>query len=164
MIRDIDVRSVLPAIHVPTLVIRRLQDRITPPRHGRYLASHIADARYLEQPGDHSLRFAGSGDIDALCAEISDFLSGQAGKAEPDRALAAVVVIDTGQDVAEARRQVSCHRGRRPAEILVSRTVMDLTAGAGHEFADRGTHQFAGIAGVWPVLALIRSGHSRRPQ
>jgi hypothetical protein len=112
MIRESDVRSVLPAIHVPTLVIHRLQDRITPPCDGRYLASHIADARYLEQPGDHSLRFAGGGDIDALCAEIGDFLSGQRGKAEPDRALATVVVIDAGQDAAEARRQVSCHGGR----------------------------------------------------
>jgi pimeloyl-ACP methyl ester carboxylesterase len=65
MIRDIDVRAVLPAIHVPTLVIQRLSDRITPPCHGRYLASHIAGARYFEQAGDHSLRFAASGDNDA---------------------------------------------------------------------------------------------------
>ena len=75
MIRDIDVRAVLPAIHVPTLVIQRLGDRITPPCHGRYLASHIAGARYFEQPGDHSLRFAASGDSDALCAEIAGFLA-----------------------------------------------------------------------------------------
>jgi hypothetical protein len=65
MIHEIDVRAVLPAIHVPTLVIQRLSDRITPPCHGRYLASHIAGARYFEQPGDHSLRFAASGDNDA---------------------------------------------------------------------------------------------------
>ena len=76
MIREIDVRAVLPAIHVPTLVIQRLDDRITPPCHGRYLASHIAGARYFEQPGDHSLRFAASGDSDALFAEIADFLTG----------------------------------------------------------------------------------------
>ena len=42
MIREIDVRPVLPAIHVPTLVIQRLGDRITPPFHGRYLAAHIS--------------------------------------------------------------------------------------------------------------------------
>ena len=78
MIRDIDVRAVLPAIHVPTLVIQRLDDRITPPCHGRYLAAHIAGARYFEQPGDHSLRFAASGDSDALCAEIAGFLASTA--------------------------------------------------------------------------------------
>ena len=76
MIHEIDVRAVLPAIHVPTLVIQRLNDRITPPFHGRYLASHIAGARYFEQPGDHSLRFAASGDSDALCDEIAAFLTG----------------------------------------------------------------------------------------
>jgi pimeloyl-ACP methyl ester carboxylesterase len=58
MIQDIDVRTVLPAVHAPTLVIQRLGDRISPPCHGRYLAAHIAGARYFEQPGDHSLRFA----------------------------------------------------------------------------------------------------------
>jgi DNA-binding SARP family transcriptional activator/pimeloyl-ACP methyl ester carboxylesterase len=76
MIRDIDVRDSLPAISVPTLVIHRLGDRITPPYHGRYLAEHIAGARYFEQPGDHSLRFASGGDSDALFGEIAGFLTG----------------------------------------------------------------------------------------
>ena len=74
MIRDIDVRDALPAIQVPTLVIQRLGDRLTVPFHGRYLAAHIAGARYFEQPGDHSLRFAGSGDDDTLFREITSFL------------------------------------------------------------------------------------------
>jgi len=74
MIREIDVREALPAVRAPTLVIHRLGDRITPPFHGRYLASHIERARYFEQPGDHSLRFAGSGDNDALFLEIAGFL------------------------------------------------------------------------------------------
>jgi DNA-binding SARP family transcriptional activator/pimeloyl-ACP methyl ester carboxylesterase len=74
MIREIDVRAALPAVRAPTLVIHRLGDRITPPFHGRYLASRIAGARYFEQPGDHSLRFAGSGDNDALFLEIAGFL------------------------------------------------------------------------------------------
>jgi DNA-binding SARP family transcriptional activator/pimeloyl-ACP methyl ester carboxylesterase len=81
MIRDIDVRWALPSVRVPTLVIQRLGDRITPPFHGRYLAAHIDGARYIEQPGDHSLRFAGSGDSDALFAEIAAFL--QAGAPLP---------------------------------------------------------------------------------
>ena len=74
MIREIDVRAALPAVRAPTLVIHRLGDRITPPFHGRYLASRIEGACYFEQPGDHSLRFAGSGDNDALFLEIAGFL------------------------------------------------------------------------------------------
>jgi pimeloyl-ACP methyl ester carboxylesterase len=75
MIRDIDVRDALPAVRVPTLVVHRLGDRITPPFHGRYLAAHISGARYFEQPGDHSLRFAGSGDNDALFRKLIEFLA-----------------------------------------------------------------------------------------
>ncbi len=117
MIRDIDVRAVLPAIHVPTLVIQRLGDRITPPCHGRYLASHIAGARYFEQPGDHSLRFAASGDSDTLCAEIAAFLDSAAGHGDPDRVLATILhaqAVDgtKAQTRDRARHLVHCHRGR----------------------------------------------------
>jgi pimeloyl-ACP methyl ester carboxylesterase len=92
MIKEIDVRAVLPALHVPTLVIQRLDDRITPPCHGRYLASHIAGARYFEQPGDHSLRFAGSGDSDALYAAIAEFLDGAPDIGDPGRVLTTILV------------------------------------------------------------------------
>jgi pimeloyl-ACP methyl ester carboxylesterase len=45
-------------------------------RFERYLAERIAGARYFEQPGDHSPRFAGGGDSDALFGEIAGFLVG----------------------------------------------------------------------------------------
>jgi len=115
MIRDIDVRAVLPAIHIPTLVIQRLGDRITPPCHGRYLASHIAGARYFEQPGDHSLRFAASGDSDALFAEITAFLdeSSAAGQ-KPERVLATILRARATRDEMAwpAGDLVRGHRGR----------------------------------------------------
>ncbi len=119
MIHDIDVRAVLPAIHVPTLVIQRLDDRITPPCHGRYLASHIAGARYFEQPGDHSLRFAGSGDSDALFAEIAGFLADVSHSGDPDRVLATILHTETVggrvnavQVEPRTRDLVRGHRGR----------------------------------------------------
>jgi pimeloyl-ACP methyl ester carboxylesterase len=72
MIREIDVRHALPAIHVPALVIQRTDDRIAPPCHGRYLAEHLPESRYLEQPGDHMLW---AGDSDAMLSEIEEFLA-----------------------------------------------------------------------------------------
>ncbi len=127
MIHDIDVRAALPAIHVPTLVIQRLGDRITPPGHGRYLASHIAGARYFEQPGDHSLRFAASGDTEALYAEIAGFVAGLSPRREPARVLATILhaqVTGGGQPAEEAvRHLVGAHRGRlieAPAEVLLA--------------------------------------------
>jgi DNA-binding SARP family transcriptional activator/pimeloyl-ACP methyl ester carboxylesterase len=95
MIRDIDVRAVLPAVHVPTLVIQRLDDRITPPCHGRYLASHIAGARYFEQPGDHSLRFAASGNNEELYGEIADFMASTKHPGDPERVLATILRAKT---------------------------------------------------------------------
>jgi len=40
-----------------------------------------------------------------------------------------------------------------PNEILASRTVVDLTAGAGLEFESRGEHQLKGVPGTWPTFA-----------
>jgi class 3 adenylate cyclase len=40
-----------------------------------------------------------------------------------------------------------------PNEILVSRTVVDLTAGSGLEFASRGEHHLKGVPGTWPTFA-----------
>src|ERR1022692_3967486 len=98
MIREIDVRAVLPAIHVPTLVIQRLGDRINPPFYGSYLASHIAGPRYVEQPGDHVLRFAGGGDLELLFAEIEDFLAASPPPTEPARVLTTILLAKANGD------------------------------------------------------------------
>jgi adenylate cyclase len=59
-----------------------------------------------------------------------------------------------------------------PDEVLVSRTVRDLVAGSGLEFADRGVHALKGVAGEWRLYALrtesdvepeSRSARSRSP-
>jgi class 3 adenylate cyclase len=43
-----------------------------------------------------------------------------------------------------------------PSEILVSRTVADLTAGSGLEFDPRGEHQLKGVPGTWLTFAQHR--------
>jgi class 3 adenylate cyclase len=42
-----------------------------------------------------------------------------------------------------------------PGEILVSRTVVDLTAGSGLQFEPRGEHQLKGVPGTWPTFAAL---------
>jgi class 3 adenylate cyclase len=44
-----------------------------------------------------------------------------------------------------------------PGEILVSRTVVDLTAGSGLQFEARGEHQLKGVPGTWPTFAAMPS-------
>jgi len=89
---EIDVRDVLPAIRVPTLVLHRSGDRVVPVEAGRYLAEHIPDAKFVELRGDDHYPFAGDGD--ALLDEVEEFLTGSRRSREPDRVLATVLFTD----------------------------------------------------------------------
>jgi class 3 adenylate cyclase len=41
-----------------------------------------------------------------------------------------------------------------PGEVLASRTVVDLVAGSGLEFDDRGEHELKGVPGTWRLFAV----------
>jgi class 3 adenylate cyclase len=41
-----------------------------------------------------------------------------------------------------------------PGEVLVTRTVRDLVAGSGLQFAERGTHLLKGIPGDWELFTV----------
>ena len=56
---QIDVRHVLPTIRVPTLVLHRTGDRCLLVEEGRYVASLVPGARFVELPGDDHLPFVG---------------------------------------------------------------------------------------------------------
>ena len=92
LIYESDVRGVLPAIRVPTLVIHRAQASGFRVEHGRYLAQQIPGARYVELPGVDNLIWAG--DQEAMVAEIQDFITGVRPAPEPHRVLATVLFTD----------------------------------------------------------------------
>jgi pimeloyl-ACP methyl ester carboxylesterase len=92
MFLDIDVRAVLPTIHVPTLVLHRHGDRVVNRRAGRELAARIPGARYVELAGMDHLPWAG--DVDAVIGEVEEFLTGTRSLPEPDRVLATVMLTD----------------------------------------------------------------------
>jgi pimeloyl-ACP methyl ester carboxylesterase len=92
MFLSIDVRDILPTIHVPTLVIHRRGDRVVNWRAGRDLAEKIPDARYVELEGMDHLPWAG--DSDAITGEVEEFLTGARSVSEPDRVLATVMFTD----------------------------------------------------------------------
>jgi class 3 adenylate cyclase len=92
MFLDMDVRAVLPAIRVPTLVLHRRGDRVVDRRAGEDLGARIAGARYVELPGIDHLPWAG--DSDAVLGEIEEFLTGARSLPEPERVLATVMFTD----------------------------------------------------------------------
>ena len=89
---EIDIRGILPVIRVPTLVMHRVGDPRVNVAAGRYLAEHIAGARYVELPGNDHLFCAG--DSRRILDEIEKFLTGSLAHSETDRALATVLFTD----------------------------------------------------------------------
>lgn len=87
-----DLRGILPAIHVPTLVLHRSGNRFIHVKHGRELAAGIAGARFVEVAGDDHLFHAG--DTEAMLGEAEEFLTGVRSAPDLDRVLATVLFTD----------------------------------------------------------------------
>ncbi len=238
----IDVRPVLPTVQVPTLVLHRRADVGVPVENGRYLASRIPGAKFIEY-ADCSDHFIFAGDWTSLCGDIEEFVTGHRETTVPnfDRVLATVLftdIVDSTRRAAEigdhawhrvldehdrtAQQIVAQHRGNLirttgdgvlatfdgpgraircamafeavtarmglpvraglhtgeielrdgdiggiavhaaarvmaqagAGEVLVSRVVTDLVAGAGLKFSERGGYEFKGLPGRWDLFAV----------
>jgi class 3 adenylate cyclase len=89
---QIDIRNLLETVRVPTLVIHRTDDRDASVDEGRWIASRIPDARFLELPGPDHLPWVG--DQDRLLDAVEEFVTGQRPVPRADRVLATVLVTD----------------------------------------------------------------------
>jgi class 3 adenylate cyclase len=131
---DIDVRDVLPAIRVPTLVFHRSDEPATRRRKihteaSRYVAERIPGAKRVEMPGGAEPLV--SGDVEMTAAEIERFVTAAWEQAEPDTVLTTVLFTDivgstekaaelgdtrwvelVGRHHALVRRQLDQFRGR----------------------------------------------------
>jgi class 3 adenylate cyclase len=97
-----DARSLLPAIHVPTLVLHRTSYRFMPIEHGIYLTDRIEGARMVELPGSDGPLYWQHPDK-ALIA-IEEFLTGVAPAMPTDRVLATILytdIVDSTRRLAE---------------------------------------------------------------
>lgn len=86
----IDLRAVLPAIRVPTLILHRTGDLDIDVGGARYMAERIPEATYVELPGDDHLVFAG--DPEAILRETEVFLTGGLPVPDADRVLATLMI------------------------------------------------------------------------
>jgi len=89
---QIDIRAVLPTIHVPTLVLHRTGDRDANVDEGRWLAAQVPGARFVELAGDD--HFPWVGDQEAILDEVQEFLTGVRPAPEADRLLVTVLFTD----------------------------------------------------------------------
>lgn len=102
MMTELDVRHVLPAIRVATLILHRSDDKPIRVGHGRYLADHITGAKFVEVAGQDHIFWCG--DFEALLGEVREFLTGERAETEPDRILTTILfcdIVDSTQRLAE---------------------------------------------------------------
>ena len=88
----LDVRSILPSIQTPTLIVHADNDTFVHVGGSRYLATHVPGAKYVEVSGTDHLFCGENGD--RLVEEIEEFLTGSRHVTEPDRVLATVLFTD----------------------------------------------------------------------
>jgi len=104
----VDVRDVLTAVRVPTLVLHRRGDALFSVDEARYLATRIPSATLRLLPGKDHLPAA---DPDQIVDEIEHFLRAAGLAAAQSLALAAVVAVASDEEQAEAgvvEHLVSC--------------------------------------------------------
>jgi class 3 adenylate cyclase len=126
---ETDIRAVLPAIHIPTLLLHRPEFPDPAPEVGAYAAAQISGATLVALPGRDYPPYIG--DVDAIVDEVGAFLTGERHRPSLDRILATVLFTDIAgstQRLAEvgdarwadllarhddlARREIERHRGR----------------------------------------------------
>jgi class 3 adenylate cyclase len=87
---NVDVRSALPLIRVPTLVLHSRGNLQVPYTHGRYVADHIANARFVELATGDAFTFGSQSAIQ----EVGEFLTGDRPVVEVDRILTTMLFTD----------------------------------------------------------------------
>lgn len=89
---QMDTRSTLPLIQAPTLLLYRTLDEDVDVEEGRWMASQIPNAKFVELPGDAHLFWAV--DPQKFVDEIEEFVTGQREAADPERVLSTVLFTD----------------------------------------------------------------------
>jgi len=124
---EIDVRHLLGAIRVPTLVVTNAGSAGY--EQSRYVADHIDGARHVELAGADSLFFAG--DSGPLLDAMEEFVTGRFPRHDVDRMLATVMFTD----VVGSTDQAAGMGDRRWSEL--SATHDDLTRAELERFRGR---------------------------
>jgi class 3 adenylate cyclase len=114
----IDVREILPAVRVPTLVLHRSGDLAVEVDQGRYLAEHIPGAKFVELAGDDHLWWIA--DSASIVNEIEEFLTGERRATEPDRVLVTVMFTD----IVSSTERMSGLGDRRWRDLLDSHNAV----------------------------------------
>jgi pimeloyl-ACP methyl ester carboxylesterase len=147
---QLDVRDVLEAISVPTMVIQSAGNLFVMPTQGRYLAKHIPGARYLELASGGHWPWAAP-DADRFLDELEVFLTGTPHAPGRDRVLATVAFTDIVDSTATAA-SMGDRRWRELLQIHDSIARREVQAARGHTVKSTGDGLLATFDG--PARAI----------
>ena len=156
MNREIDVRHVLPATRVPTLIVHRTGDRLIDVQHARYLAHHIPGAKLIELAGEVHTPWMGN--RDELLNAVEQFLTGKTRTHEPERLLATVMFTDIVGST-ERAAVLGDNRWRELLEAFYARVRELLQLYHGREISTAGDGFLAAFDG--PARAIRCAGAIR---
>jgi len=89
---EIDIRHVLPSIHVPTLIVHATGDRVCSLSSGRYLAENIPGARLCEiESEDHLCHLTHTEEV---VSEIEELVTGQRSAPIEDSVVTTILFTD----------------------------------------------------------------------
>jgi class 3 adenylate cyclase len=90
IVESLDAREALPLIQVPTLVLHTNNNLRSSVEQGRYLAGHVAGAKFVELPGGD----VGVATSATALEEIAEFVTGERPAVEVDRILTTLLFTD----------------------------------------------------------------------
>lgn len=157
---EIDIRPILRSIRVPTLVVHRTDDACLGIEEGRYVASRIPGAKFVELPGNDHLPFVG--DQDAILDEIEEFLTGARHTTDADRVLATVMHLEiVGAPPPSPDSAASVSHGMLYRFVTHVRKEIDLFRGRACQLTDTSVlATFDGparaIRCAWAVTSIAR--------
>ena len=148
---EIDVRAITGSIHVPTLVLHRVGDRICHVGNGRFLAEQVPDSSYRELSGDDHMPWMNPTGAEEILAEIQEFLTGTREAQVPDRILATVLFGDL-VDSTTLLSEIGDARYRQLVELFLDAVRRELQSYRGREVDTAGDGFFASFDG--PARAI----------
>ena len=108
LLRNLDVRQVLPLIRAPTLVLSADNPSFLPIAMGRYISEHIEGSKFVALPGQDMMIF---GQRKVVFDEVAEFLTGTRPPTDIDRVLVSSS-SPTSSDQPERRPSLGDQRWR----------------------------------------------------
>ena len=153
MNKQIDISEILPSITVPTLVVHRAEDTLIDIEAGRFLATRISGARYLELPGEDHLPWVGD-NAGQIIEAVGEFLAGLPAQGVSERFVATVLVLSLdGEGAGDAALPELLHG---PVRLAVARNGGSLSVMAGTTVVARFSGPARALRAAVELVELMR--------